>query len=164
MGSEGPLPITVHVTGFKKFYGVANNPTEVIVSNLKEFLKRRGMPGGIILGSCTVLEAAGHGVLPTLYQLMESGRSEPFTNSSSDGPVIWLHFGANAGALKFAIERQAVNEATFLCPDELGWQPQKLAIFPEDGGTFQTRKVSCILCFIICYLLVAIDKLVTYSG
>lgn len=30
----------------------------------------------------------------------------------------------NSGALKFAIEQQAVNEATFRCPDELGWQPQ----------------------------------------
>lgn len=26
--------------------------------------------------------------------------------------------------MKFAIERQAVNEATFRCPDEFGWQPQ----------------------------------------
>lgn len=34
-----------------------------------------------------------------------------------------LHLGVNSGALKFAIERQAINEATFRCPDELGWQP-----------------------------------------
>lgn len=35
-----------------------------------------------------------------------------------------LHLGVNSGAQKFAIERKAVNEATFRCPDELGWQPQ----------------------------------------
>lgn len=35
-----------------------------------------------------------------------------------------LHLGVNSGAFKFAIEQQAVNEATFRCPDELGWQPQ----------------------------------------
>lgn len=35
-----------------------------------------------------------------------------------------LHLGVNGGAHKFAIERQAVNEASFRCPDELGWQPQ----------------------------------------
>ena len=34
-----------------------------------------------------------------------------------------LHLGVNGGAKKFAIERQAFNEATFCCPDELGWQP-----------------------------------------
>lgn len=35
-----------------------------------------------------------------------------------------LHFGVNSGATRFAIENQAVNEATFRCPDELGWKPQ----------------------------------------
>ena len=38
--------------------------------------------------------------------------------------LLQLHFGVNSGAPKFAIEQQAVNEATFRCPDELGWQPQ----------------------------------------
>jgi pyroglutamyl-peptidase len=38
--------------------------------------------------------------------------------------LLQLHLGVNSGALKFAIEKQAVNEATFRCPDELGWQPQ----------------------------------------
>jgi pyroglutamyl-peptidase len=37
---------------------------------------------------------------------------------------VQLHFGVNSGATRFAIERQAVNEATFRCPDELGWKPQ----------------------------------------
>lgn len=40
-----------------------------------------------------------------------------------------LHFGADGGTSEFAIERQAVNEATFLCPDELGWQPQVDSVF-----------------------------------
>ena len=35
-----------------------------------------------------------------------------------------VHMGVNSGASKFAIERKAVNEATFRCPDEMGWQPQ----------------------------------------
>lgn len=37
-----------------------------------------------------------------------------------------LHLGVNSGAMRFAIENQAVNEATFRCPDELGWKPQVL--------------------------------------
>jgi hypothetical protein len=37
---------------------------------------------------------------------------------------IQLHFGVNSGATRFAIEHQAVNEATFRCPDEMGWKPQ----------------------------------------
>jgi hypothetical protein len=35
-----------------------------------------------------------------------------------------IHFGVNSGAMRFALENQAVNEATFRCPDELGWKPQ----------------------------------------
>lgn len=43
--------------------------------------------------------------------------------------IMWIlsfqvHFGVNSGATRFAIEQQAVNEATFRCPDEMGWKPQ----------------------------------------
>ncbi|OVA16980.1 Peptidase C15 [Macleaya cordata] len=147
MGSEGPVPVTVHVTGFSKFHGVPDNPTETIVSNLKGFLKRRGLPlpGGISVGSCTILDAAGDGSLPMLYEIMKSSisNSEPFADSLSNEQVVWLHFGVSGGSTEFAIERQAVNEATFRCPDEHGWQPQQLPIVPEDGGTSHTRQTSC---------------------
>ncbi|KAL3501171.1 hypothetical protein ACH5RR_035620 [Cinchona calisaya] len=141
MGSEGTKSITINVTGFKKFQGVAENPTEYIVNNLRNYVEKRGLPAGVKLGSCLVLETAGDGALPVLYKVMESGI--PVDNNSYDEQVIWLHLGVNSGALKFAIERQAVNEATFRCPDELGWQPQQLAIIPGDGGLNQARKTSC---------------------
>lgn len=40
------------------------------------------------------------------------------------GIIFQIHFGVNSGATRFALENQAVNEATFRCPDELGWKPQ----------------------------------------
>lgn len=82
-----------------------------------------------------------------------------------------LHFGVNSGATRFAIEHQAVNEATFRCPDEMGWKPQvryipknfsawraqpsklfsislslfyflqKVPIIPADGGISRVRQV-----------------------
>ncbi|CAN0897296.1 Pyrrolidone-carboxylate peptidase [Linum grandiflorum] len=59
---------------------------------------------------------------------------------------LWLirkvHFGVNSGASKFAIENQAVNEATFRCPDEMGWKPQKLPIVPSDGEISQVRETA----------------------
>ncbi|OVA16696.1 Peptidase C15 [Macleaya cordata] len=142
MGSEGPSVITVHVTGFKKFHGVAENPTETIVGNLKEFVKKKGLPKGLVLGSCNVLETAGQGALLPLYQVLQSAITRPNSESSNSGQVIWLHFGVNSGATRFAIERQAVNEATFRCPDELGWKPQKVPIFPDDGGVSRTRQTT----------------------
>lgn len=134
--------MTIHVTGFKKFHGVAENPTEAIVSNLKEFMKKRGMPKGLVLGSCTVLETAGEGALPQLYKILESAVNSEENCSPDAGRVIWLHFGVNSGASRFAIETQAINEATFRCPDELGWKPQRVPIFPSDGGIMRVRETS----------------------
>ncbi|CDP15214.1 unnamed protein product [Coffea canephora] len=142
MGSEGPPAVTIHVTGFKKFHGVAENPTETIVSNLKEYVKKRGLPKGVILGSCSILETAGQGAVVPLYQTLQSAISTAENESSTPGRVIWVHFGVNSGATKFAIENQAVNEATFRCPDEMGWKPQKVPIIPADGGISRARETS----------------------
>lgn len=142
MGSEGPKSVTIHVTGFKKFQGVSENPTETIATNLKNFVEKRGLPPGVTLGSCTVLETAGDGALPTLYKTIHSGVSQ---GGSSGDQVVWLHLGVNSGATKFAIERQAANEATFRCPDELGWQPQHVPIVQEDGGILKIRETSCAI-------------------
>lgn len=90
MGSEGPSVITVHVTGFKKFHGVAENPTETTVSNLKGFMQKKGLPKGLVLGSCNVLETAGQGALAPLYQILESAVARPNSDSKSSGQVIWV--------------------------------------------------------------------------
>ncbi|KDO82371.1 hypothetical protein CISIN_1g030286mg [Citrus sinensis] len=101
-------------------------------------LKEEGLPAGVTLGSCTVLEAAGDGALPTLLKTLESSISQTNTNNEQ---VIWIHVGVNSGSSKFALERRAVNEATFLCPDQLGWQPQQIPVVLEDGGISRSRQV-----------------------
>ncbi|KAA3482998.1 Pyrrolidone-carboxylate peptidase [Gossypium australe] len=121
MGSQEPKTVTINVTGFKKFQGIAHNPTETIVNNLKNFVESKGLlPAGVTLRSCTVLETAGNGALPVLLKVLESGISGIDTKNEH---VIWLHLGVDGGARKFTLEQQAVNEASFFCPDELGWQP-----------------------------------------
>ncbi|CAH2041038.1 unnamed protein product [Thlaspi arvense] len=125
MGSKGPPPVTIHVTGFKKFCGVSENPTETIVSNLKEYMKKKGLPRGLILGNCVILETAGQGAVVPLYQTLQSALGPENSGSANNSRrIIWLHFGVDIGATRFAIESQAVNEATFYCPDEMGWEPQ----------------------------------------
>ncbi|THG03854.1 hypothetical protein TEA_011751 [Camellia sinensis var. sinensis] len=89
MGSEGPLAVTIHVTGFKKFHGVSENPTETIVCNLKEYMKKKGFPKGLILGSCSILETAGQGAVASLYQTLQSALSTKDSDSSKLGRVIW---------------------------------------------------------------------------
>ncbi|GMH27644.1 hypothetical protein Nepgr_029487 [Nepenthes gracilis] len=95
MGSEGPKNVMIHVTGFKKFRGVSENPTETIVSKLKDYVSRTGLPAGVTLGSCTVLETAGEGAFPSLCKILEAGVSN--VDISSRESVIWLHLGVNSG-------------------------------------------------------------------
>ncbi|GAB2277338.1 hypothetical protein Dimus_012043 [Dionaea muscipula] len=142
MGSEGPTPVTIHVTGFKKFHGVSENPTETIVRNLKQYMEKRGSPKGLVLGSCTILETAAQGALAPLNQTLQSAICKKDADLSSSGRIIWLHLGVNSGASRFAIEHQAVNEATFRCPDEMGWKPQKAPIVAEDGWISRIRESS----------------------
>ncbi|XP_020597476.1 uncharacterized protein LOC110037223 isoform X2 [Phalaenopsis equestris] len=142
MGSEGPPVLTVHVTGFKKFQGVHENPTETIVNNLGRYMDKKGLPKGLLLGNCSVLDTAGEGAVEQLYKILETSLSGQNNQFPSSGSVIWLHFGVNSGAMKFAVENQAVNEATFRCPDEHGWKPHKVPIVPSDGAITQTRETS----------------------
>ncbi|KAL6593990.1 hypothetical protein ACP70R_048891 [Stipagrostis hirtigluma subsp. patula] len=142
MGSEGPSAVTVHVTGFKKFHGVAENPTEKIVRNLKSFMEKRGLPKGLVLGSCTVLEAAGQSALGPLYEMLDSTVIDREFGLPNQEEVILLHLGANSGSPRFALENQAVNEATFRCPDELGWKPQRVPILSSDGSISRRRQTT----------------------
>ncbi|XP_010544143.1 PREDICTED: uncharacterized protein LOC104816848 isoform X2 [Tarenaya hassleriana] len=140
MGSEGPPAVTIHITGFKKFHGVAENPSEKMVSNLKEYVTKNGLSKDIVIGSCNVLETAGQGAVDSLYQMLQSSVNTKESESLNCGKTIWVHFGVNSGAMKFAIEQQAVNEATFCCPDEMGWKPQP--IIPDDGQISTARRTS----------------------
>ncbi|XP_027364097.1 uncharacterized protein LOC113871286 isoform X2 [Abrus precatorius] len=144
MGSEGPpaAVTTVHVTGFKKFHGVSENPTETIVNNLMEYMKKRGLPKGLVIGSCRILETAGQGALVPMYQTLQFATTSKESESSSSNRIVWLHFGVNSGATRFAVERQAVNEATFRCPDEMGWKPQKVPIVHSDGAITRIRETN----------------------
>ncbi|KAK4273371.1 hypothetical protein QN277_021788 [Acacia crassicarpa] len=141
MGSEcPPAQVTVHITGFKRFHGVSENPTETIVNNLTEYMKKNGLPKGLDIGSCSILDTAGEGALVALYKTLKSAISAKNSESSNSKRVVWLHLGVNSGATRFAVEHQAVNEATFRCPDEMGWKPEKVPIVPSDGGISRTRQ------------------------
>ncbi|XP_022961561.1 uncharacterized protein LOC111462105 [Cucurbita moschata] len=142
MGSEGPPSVIIHVTGFKKFHGVSENPTEAVVNNLMKYMGKNGLPEALTLGSCSILETAGRGALDALYKTLESAVEGKGSEPTNSRRIIWLHLGVNSGASRFAIERQAFNEATFRCPDEMGWKPQKEPIVPEDGEISRTRETS----------------------
>jgi hypothetical protein len=82
VGGAGGSLIEFNITGFKKFHGVAENPTEIILGRIEEYLRIHGMPAGTVLGSCTVLEAAGEGALLPLMQLLHSSSSSSSSSQS----------------------------------------------------------------------------------
>jgi len=92
MGSEGPSAAvtTVYITGFKKFHGVSENPTETIVNNLTEYVKKKGLPKGLAIGSCSILDTAGQGALVPLYQTLQSAIIAKESESSSSNKIIWV--------------------------------------------------------------------------
>lgn len=93
MGSEAGGPIEFHITGFKKFQGVADNPTEILVGKFEEHMRKHGMPSGTQLGSCTVLETAGDGALAPLLQLLNApheGIENPLIISTRDSGDVKL--------------------------------------------------------------------------
>ena len=72
IGFKGPLAVTTHVTRFNKFHGVYENLIETIVSNLKEYMKKKGIPKDVILRSCSVLEAVGRNICAPFYHTFQS--------------------------------------------------------------------------------------------
>lgn len=100
MGSEAPSVVTVHITGFKKFHGVSENPTETIVNNLKGYMEKKGLPKGLVIGSYNILETAGEGAAASLYKILESALSG-HDNSSSVDRVIWV--GAKRYMISFLL-------------------------------------------------------------
>ncbi|CAM6094449.1 unnamed protein product [Calypogeia fissa] len=189
MGSEAVVPsppITFHLTGFKKFHNVTDNPTEVLVRTLRDYLKHRVLPFGATIGSCTVLEAAGAGILEFVLDLLGSATTATTTKKNSDEinegeqlesvpeksgeaqgqpEVVWVHFGVNSGASRFAVEQRAVNEATFRCPDEMGWQPDGMPIVVEDGAISNVRETKLPTSKIVAELVKSgFDAVVSYDA
>ncbi|CAM6098322.1 unnamed protein product [Calypogeia fissa] len=156
--------VELNLTGFGKFYNVPINPTMVLMEKIMEFMDHRVLPPGASIDSCTVLETAGLGNLKVLLDLLDSKcsaegvkvldskpspevvdklvDSEAVSNTLVGGKheVVWIHFGLETGATWFKVEEQAVNEASFRCADEMGWQPAGERIVEEDGPICNVRE------------------------
>ncbi|RZS13350.1 hypothetical protein BHM03_00044935 [Ensete ventricosum] len=115
MGSEGPSVVTVHVTGFKKFHGVSENPTEIIVRNLKGFMQKKGLPEGLVLGNCNVLETAGEGAVPRLYEVLRLAVDGQQNKETSDrGQIIWVNHSVYSAIFKWQCRITIYDYSNFI--------------------------------------------------
>jgi pyrrolidone-carboxylate peptidase len=88
MGSEGPKAVTIHVTGFKKFQGVAENPTESIVI----LLKGEDCPLVLLLEVLLLLRQLEMVPYPCFTRPWNQASQELQATSKSYGLVITFHY------------------------------------------------------------------------
>lgn len=53
-------------------------------------MKKKGLPKGLIIGSCSILETAGQGALVPLYQTLQSAIATKDSESSNSNKIIWV--------------------------------------------------------------------------
>ncbi|RRT63843.1 hypothetical protein B296_00040089 [Ensete ventricosum] len=137
MGSEGPSVVTVHVTGFKKFHGVSENPTEIIVRNLKGFMQKKGLPEGLVLGNCNVLETAGEGAVPRLYEVLRLAVDGQQNKETSDrGQIIWVNHSVYSAIFKWQSVHHTYTLRLFYNPLPSAIIRTSMSFFPY--GLLQT--------------------------
>ncbi|KAF2077819.1 hypothetical protein CYY_000864 [Polysphondylium violaceum] len=105
----------IYLTGFGKFNGVEDNPSTHIINNIKEYIKDKTVK--FDLQNVKVLEVSAEAT----KQFIQSIDEEIDPNEK----ILFLHLGVNSTSNTFALEKCGWNEATFRCPDECGWKPEK---------------------------------------
>ncbi|KAI0559217.1 pyrrolidone-carboxylate peptidase [Gracilaria domingensis] len=138
-----------HLTGFSRFHNVPSNPTQSIVEALPAYLGSHPLHSGAVLATTNVLKVAAEtsrAELETLYKQLDNPTHSTLTlRRRSDRRVIFIHLGVNMRAINFELEHQARNEATFSCPDELGWTPIKRPIDKNNSDVMAVRRTSLCL-------------------
>jgi len=135
--------VTFLVTGFGSFQGVSRNPSGEAVQELGAALAlERTGPNAyrfrdVNVSRCDVLEVSADSVIKYLQGCAldtdkEGAKLSSESSGRERGPVVLLHVGVNVNAQDFCLERRAANDASFSCPDEQGWQPNKSPVDRED--------------------------------
>lgn len=132
-----------YCTGFSKFHSVSVNPTELTLRGMSDYLSANPLQEGCILSSSKVLKVAAQSAGKELEQLYHSINSrKSFAYPQAERRAVVIHFGVNVRVSSFQLELQARNEATFSCPDEMGWAPIKQRVCPTDGDMSVIRQTT----------------------
>lgn len=129
-----PSRVVIAITGFGKFKGVDENPTERFVKEVPDLLKVHPLPPHVVVDRCIAMEVSAE----ACKEELEVMRSTVFRNM--EDCRVYLHLGVAANGTKFKIETTAWNEATFRVADERGWEPASQPIYPEDGKVSTKRR------------------------
>eukprot|EP01121_Diplochlamys_sp_Union-15-3_P017003 TRINITY_DN590_c0_g1_i1.p1 TRINITY_DN590_c0_g1~~TRINITY_DN590_c0_g1_i1.p1 ORF type:complete len:235 (+),score=32.84 TRINITY_DN590_c0_g1_i1:88-792(+) len=137
--------VVFHVSGFGEFFGVKNNPTEILVKQLKHFLDTCPLKPSTTVESTTVFETSAVSALSSLAELLQEHK---VSERASKAKIVFVHLGVHGGASNFRIETAAWNEANFGSPDQRGWSPNCQPIIKKYGDTSQCLKTKLPVDFI----------------
>jgi peptidyl-tRNA hydrolase len=127
-------PLRVFVTGFGKFNGVDENPSEILVRNLETFFNRLypDQPSVKIVGT-SIVDVSIEGVASFFESVKQY-----------DGKVdLYLHLGVTSASY-FSLELQGINNSSFRVPDQRGNQPVDVCI--DNGDPLNCRRNTTVCC------------------
>ncbi|KAK9803439.1 hypothetical protein WJX73_000976 [Symbiochloris irregularis] len=121
------MPVDFLITGFSAFHQVDSNPTDILIQQLRALQER----GTAHLAEARVIATD---VLKVAVGAVSEWQSSHLPKLTAVNPTVLVHFGLDVGGKVFRLEEQAVNEATFRCPDQDGWCPHEEMIDKSDGS------------------------------
>jgi pyroglutamyl-peptidase len=113
------------ISGFGPFRGVSNNPSRILIQNLRPFAQEMGIL------HLRVIETSIQGVETGLQSFHSISRVFSSLPRGMPRNEIWVHFGVASGQPNFCLEQFAYNNADFSIPDEGGNQPTNQPIESE---------------------------------
>lgn len=142
-----------HVTGFKQFFNVPVNPTELLVNALPGYLSNNPSSPSIELKSTNIFTVAAKTSLREITSIYEDhAHQHQRQDNTTTKKTVFVHLGVSLKIRKFVLEAQAKNEATFSYPDQLGWAPNCHAIDPDNSDISIIRKTRLDLSSIVTHL------------
>eukprot|EP01103_Thecamoeba_quadrilineata_P012471 TRINITY_DN3220_c1_g1_i1.p1 TRINITY_DN3220_c1_g1~~TRINITY_DN3220_c1_g1_i1.p1 ORF type:complete len:161 (-),score=26.16 TRINITY_DN3220_c1_g1_i1:262-744(-) len=129
------MKLYFHITGFGKFCGVNENPTEILIERLPTYLQENSIPENIQVLSYSILDVAGIDAVFFFGSTISKFHNQIFEPNTR---TIWLHFGVWTSLPGFNIETTGWNEADFSCPDEREWQPIEQKIVTNSAQSLKT--------------------------
>ena len=99
----------IAITGFGKFKGVGENPTERFVKAMPFFLKANPLPPHVVVDRCIVMEVSAEGCKEELDIM----RQTVFQNN--DDCRVYLHLGVAVNNSTFRLETTAWNGENRQC-------------------------------------------------
>ncbi|CAM9183771.1 unnamed protein product [Phaeothamnion confervicola] len=114
----------VYLTGFGRFAGVDDNPTQHLARWLDE--ECTADAPSVTVAAVNIVEVSKLGAENGLAELLCS-----VDERNDDRPAVFVHLGVDAAAATFKVETRAFNCCDYRVPDQRNWRPRDVKLDPD---------------------------------